>query len=52
MDIPGTGMGDPRFLGLINAATADHGAQMVEDLLQLGIAISSEGELAPCSSES
>ncbi|HYS17978.1 MAG TPA: hypothetical protein VET45_13725, partial [Candidatus Binatia bacterium] len=29
------------------AATTAHGAQMVEDLLQLGIAISSEGELAP-----
>ena len=46
MDIPGTSMGDPRFLGLMGAATAAQGAQMVEDLLQLGIAISSEGELA------
>src|SRR5437870_8126327 len=47
MDIPGTSMGDPRFLGLMGAATAAQGAQMVEDLLQLGIAISSEGELVP-----
>ncbi len=47
MDIPGTSMGDPRFLGLMGAATPDRGAQMVQDLLQLGIAISSEGELAP-----
>ena len=47
MDIPGTSVGNPSFLGLMGAATTDRGAQMVEDLLQLGIAISSEGELAP-----
>ena len=45
MDIPGTRMGELRFPGFM--AATDHGAQMVEDLLQLGIAISSEGELAP-----
>ena len=47
MDIPGTSVGNPSFLGLMGAATTDRGAQMVEDLLQLGIAISSEGELVP-----
>ena len=47
MDIPGRSVGNPSFLGLMGAATTDRGAQMVEDLLQLGIAISSEGELAP-----
>src|ERR1700752_109707 len=47
MEIPETSVGNPSFLGLMGAATTDRGAQMVEDLLQLGIAISSEGELAP-----
>src|SRR5262249_42595702 len=47
MDIPGARAGDLRFPGFMAAATTDHGARMVEDLLQLGIAISSEGELAP-----
>jgi diguanylate cyclase (GGDEF)-like protein len=47
MDIPGTSVGNPSFLGLMGAAANDRGAQMVEDLLQLGIAISSEGELVP-----
>src|SRR5215813_13979390 len=47
MDSPGTSTGDPKFLGFMGTAVTDHGAQMVEDLLQLGIAISSEGELAP-----
>src|SRR5262245_66337499 len=45
MDIPGTSAGWLRFPGFM--AATDHGAKMVEDLLQLGIAISSEGELAP-----
>ena len=45
MDIPGTRTGELRFPGFM--AATDLGAQMVEDLLQLGIAISSEGELAP-----
>src|SRR2546427_1782834 len=47
MDIPGAKMGNLSLTGVMGATTADHGAQMVEDLLQLGIAISSEGELAP-----
>ena len=45
MDIPGARAGELRFPGFL--AATDHGAQLVEDLLQLGIAISSEGELAP-----
>ncbi len=47
MDIPGTRTRDLRFPGFMASAPTDHGAQMVEDLLQLGIAISSENELAP-----
>src|SRR5262249_60684098 len=47
MDIPGARAGELRFPGFMAAATTDHGARMVEDLLHLGIAISSEGELAP-----
>jgi diguanylate cyclase (GGDEF)-like protein len=47
MDIPGTSIGEPRLPEVVGEATADRGARMVEDLLQLGIAISSEGELAP-----
>ncbi|HYS18931.1 MAG TPA: sensor domain-containing diguanylate cyclase [Candidatus Binatia bacterium] len=47
MDIPNASTGIPSFLAVSGAATSDRGAQMVEDLLQLGIAISSEGELSP-----
>jgi len=47
MEIPGAKTGDLKFTGFMGAPTTEHGAQMVEDLLQLGIAISSEGELAP-----
>ena len=47
MDIPGAGTGDLRFPGFMAVASKEHGARMVEDLLQLGIAISSEGELGP-----
>lgn len=45
MDIPTAQAGDGGFPGVL--AMSDRGAQMVEDLLQLGIAISSEGELSP-----
>lgn len=47
MDIRGTRTNDLKFAGFMASAPTDHGAQMVEDLLQLGIAISSENELAP-----
>ena len=47
MDIPGAKMGNLSLTGVMGATTKEHGAQLVEDLLQLGIAISSEGELAP-----
>src|SRR5580765_7149949 len=47
MDIPGAKMGHLSLTGVMGATTKEHGAQLVEDLLQLGIAISSEGELAP-----
>ena len=47
MDIPGAKMGNLSSTGVMGATTKEHGAQLVEDLLQLGIAISSEGELAP-----
>ena len=47
MDIPGAKMGNLSLTGVMGATTREHGAQLVEDLLQLGIAISSEGELAP-----
>jgi diguanylate cyclase (GGDEF)-like protein len=47
MDIPGARTGELRFPGFMAAASTEHGARMVEDLLQLGIAISSEGELGP-----
>src|SRR2546430_5081853 len=36
-----------KFPGFMAATMTDHGALMVEDLLQLCIAISSEGELSP-----
>lgn len=44
MDIPSA---DSRVLEGNSAAASDSGARMVEDLLKLGIAISSEGELSP-----
>ena len=47
MDIRGIRTSDLKFPGFMAAAPTDRGAQMVEDLLQLGIAISSEGELVP-----
>jgi len=47
MDIPTAQAGDGGFPGVDGLAMSDRGAQMVEDLLQLGIAISSEGELSP-----
>jgi diguanylate cyclase (GGDEF)-like protein len=47
MDIPGARAGDGGLLETGGVAMSDRGAQMVEDLLQLGIAISSEGELSP-----
>src|SRR6059036_4365200 len=47
MDVKDAGPGDSNLFEVIGAATSDRGAQMVEDLLQLGIAISSEGELVP-----
>src|SRR2546428_8790643 len=47
MEIPSAATGDARSLEVDGATASDRGDQMVEDLLQLGIAISSEGELAP-----
>ena len=47
MEIPSAATGDARSLEVDGATASDRGAQMVEDLLQLGIAISSEGELSP-----
>src|SRR5258705_4964807 len=47
MDIPGARTGDLSFAGFMAAARTAQGAQMVEAFLKLGIAISSEGELAP-----
>jgi diguanylate cyclase (GGDEF)-like protein len=44
MDIPNTGVGS--FLEVLGAATAERGAQMLDELLQLGVAIGSDGELA------
>src|SRR5437879_12912188 len=43
----GAGAGNSNLFEVIGAATSDRGAQMLEELLQLGIAISSEGDLSP-----
>src|SRR6266850_2362414 len=47
MEIKDAGPGDSNLFEIIGAASSDRGAQMLEELLQLGIAISSEGELYP-----
>ena len=45
MDMPRTSPGVGSFLEVLGGATAERSAQMLEDLLQLGIAIGSDGEL-------
>jgi diguanylate cyclase (GGDEF)-like protein len=45
MDIPNTSPGVGSFLQVLGAATAERSAQMLEELLQLGIEIGSDGEL-------
>ena len=45
MDIPNANAGAGSFLEVLGAAGPERGAQMLEELLQLGIAISSDGEL-------
>jgi diguanylate cyclase (GGDEF)-like protein len=45
MDMPSTSPGVGSFLEVLGGATAERSAQMLEDLLQLGIAIGSDGEL-------
>jgi len=45
MDIPTTSPGVGSFLEVLGAATAERSAQMLEELLQLSIAIGSDGEL-------
>src|SRR5206468_11038050 len=47
MDVKDAGAGNSNLFEVIGAATSDRGAQMLEELLQLGIAISSEGDLYP-----
>ena len=47
MDVKDSGAGNSNLFEVIGAATSDRGAQMLEELLQLGIAISSEGDLYP-----
>src|SRR3989475_11515669 len=47
MDVKDAGAGNCNLFEVIGAATSDRGAQMLEELLQLGIAISSEGDLYP-----
>src|SRR6266403_1648668 len=47
MEIKDAGPGDSNLFEVTGAASSDRGAQMLEELLQLGIAISSEGELYP-----
>src|SRR5437899_10625755 len=46
MDIPNGGPGAGSFLEVQGAATAERAAQMLEELLQLGIDIGSDGELS------
>src|SRR2546427_7294158 len=46
MDIPNASPGVGSFLEVLGEATAERGAQMLEELLQLGIAIGSDGELS------
>src|SRR3989442_15493779 len=46
MDVPNASPGVGSFLEVLGAATAERGAQMLEELLQLGIAIGSDGELS------
>src|SRR3989442_7804357 len=46
MDIPNASPGVGSFLEVLGEPTADRGAQMLEELLQLGIAIGSDGELS------
>jgi len=45
MDMSSTSPGVGSFLEVLGGATAERGARMLEDLLQLGIAIGSDGEL-------
>jgi len=45
MDIPNTSPGVGSFLEVLGADTAERSAQMLEELLQLSIAIGSDGEL-------
>ena len=45
MDMPNTSPAVGSFLEVLGRATAERSAQMLEDLLQLGIAIGSDGEL-------
>ena len=47
MDVSNANTGELELTGVLRVAITEHGAQMVDDLLQLGIALSSEGELAP-----
>ena len=47
MDVTSANTGGLKLTGVLSVATTEHGAQMVDDLLQLVIALSSEGELAP-----
>src|SRR5436309_14413346 len=47
MDVKDSGAENSNLFDVIGAATSDRGAQMLEELLQLGIAISSEGDLYP-----
>src|SRR5229473_2949477 len=46
MDVPNASPGVGSFLEVLGAATVERGAQMLEELLQLGIAIGSDGELS------
>ena len=45
MDMPSTSPAVGSFLEVLGGATAERSTQMLEDLLQLGIAIGSDGEL-------
>ena len=47
MDVTSASTGELKLTGVLSAAMTEHGTQMVDDLLQLVIALSSEGELAP-----
>src|SRR2546422_7676330 len=46
MDVPNENPVVGSFLEVLGPATAERGAQMLEELLQLGIAIGSDGELS------